>query len=173
MPDPAPSPSSSNLKKQIIAARNVLFGAGYFLILNLPEGWGITRSYLEPDIHSTVQRGPITWVEAGEAYQVIFNPLRKTALDLLIQIKRGKHDQMDLKEVKSASQGQGVAGGHPASYCFGEVREGLFKKKIRNTLRVSFYCPELQHTVFLHFTGKCQEADLREICESLAGLECH
>jgi hypothetical protein len=112
-------------------------------------------------------------VEAGEAYQVIFNPLRKTALDLLIQIKRGKHDQMDLKEVKSASQGQGVAGGHPASYCFGEVREGLFKKKIRNTLRVSFYCPELQHTVFLHFTGKCQEADLREIYESLAGLECH
>jgi hypothetical protein len=25
----------------------------------------------------------------------------------------------------------------------------------------------------LHFTGKCQETDLREIFDSLAGLECH
>ena len=173
MPEPSPPPPLSNRKKQIIAAKNILFGTGYFLILNLPEGWRITRSYLEPDVQSTVQRGWITWVEAGEANEVVFHPLRKTALDLLIQIRRGKHDPMHLKEMKPSSQGQGVAGGHPASYCFGEVREGLFKKKIRNTLRVSFYCPELQHTVFLHFTGKCQEADLREICESLAGLECH
>jgi hypothetical protein len=173
MPDPSPSPPFHDRKKQIIAAKNILFGAGYFLILNLPEGWRITRSYLEPDVHSTIQRGWITWVEAGEVNQIVFHPQRKIAVDLLIQIKRGNLGQMAVKEVEISSQGQGIAGGHPAFYCFGEVREGLLKKKIRKTLRVSFYCPELQHTIFLHFTGKCQEEDLREIYNSLAGLECH
>jgi hypothetical protein len=164
---------SSERKKQIVAAKNLLFGAGYFLILSLPEGWGITRSYLEPDVHSTVQREHITWVEAGQADQIVFHPLRRISLDFMIQIKRGKHDLLDLKEVQVSSQGSGVAGGHPASYCFGEVKQGLFKKKTYKTLRLSFYCPELNRTLILHFTGNGQDADLREIYESLAGLECH
>ena len=160
-------------KKHIIAAKNILFGTGYFLILSLPEGWRITRSYLEPDIHSTVMRDPITWVEAGQADQIVFHHFRRISMDLMIQIKRGKHDSLALKDVQVSSQGPGIVGGHPATHCFGEVQEGLFKKKIRKTLRVSFYCPELQHTLFLHFTGQCQESDLREIYDSLAELECH
>ena len=160
-------------KKQIIAAKNILFGTGYFVILALPEGWAITRSYLEPDVHSTVMRDPITWVEAGQTDQIVFNPYRKIALDLMIRIKTWKHDLLDLKEVQVSSQGPGVIGGHPASYCFGEVQQGFFKKKTCQTLRTCFYCPEQAHTLFLHFTGKCQEADLREIYESLAALECH
>jgi hypothetical protein len=160
-------------KKQIIAARNILFGSGYFVILSLPEGWRITRSYLEPDIHSTLRRDPITWVDAGQTDQIVFHPLRRISMDLMIQIKRGKHEALDLRGVRVSSQGPGIAGGHPATHCFGEVHEGLFKKKTRKTLRVCFFCPELQHTLFLHFTGKCQEADLKEIYDSLAALECH
>jgi len=173
MPDLPLSPTSSERKKQIVAAKNLLFGTGYFLILSLPEGWGIVRSYLEPDVHSTVGRGGFVWVEAGQTDQIVFNRQRRIALDFMIQIKLGKHDRLDLKEVQVSSQGSGVAGGHPASYCYGEVKQGLFKKKTLKTLRVCFHCPELQHTLFLHFTGKCQEADLREIQESLAVLECH
>jgi hypothetical protein len=164
---------SSEPKKQIVAAKNILFGTGYFVIFSLPPGWGITRSYLEPDIHSTVMRDNITWVEAGQTDQIVFHRARKTAIDLMIQIKLGKHEEMDLKDVIISSQGSGIVGGHPAEYCYGEVREGLFKKKTRKTLRVRLFCPELQHTLFLHFTGTCQEADLREIHESLAALECH
>jgi hypothetical protein len=164
---------SSERKKQIVAAQNPIFGTGYFLILALPEGWGINRSYLGPDVHSTRQRGYITWVEAGQTDQIVFNPSRKIAVDLMIQIKLGKQEKFDLKGVAISSQGSGIAGGHPAEYCYGEVREGLFKKKTRKTLRVRFFCPELQHTLFLHFTGTCQEADLRELYESLAWLECH
>jgi hypothetical protein len=173
MPDLPLTPTPSERKKQIVAGHNILFGAAYFLILALPEGWGIVRSYLEPDVHSTVGRGGFVWVEAGQTDQIVFHRQRRISLDLMIQIKRGKHDRLDLKEVQVSSQGSGVAGGHPASYCFGEVKQGLFKKKTFKTLRVCFHCPELQHTLFLHFTGKCQEADLREINESLAGLECH
>jgi hypothetical protein len=91
----------------------------------------------------------------------------------MIRIKRGEHDAVDLKGVKVSSQGQVSAGGHPASYYFGEIREGLFKKKTRKILRVRFYCPELRHTIFLHFTGTCQDDDLREIFNSFADLECH
>jgi len=173
MPDPCPAPPPSERKKQIVAAKNPLFGTGYFVILALPQGWAITRSYLEPDVHSTLQRGRITWVEAGQTDQIVFHPLRRISLDLMIQIKRGKHDTLDLKGVQVSSQGSGNVAGHPAIHCFGQVQEGLFKKKTRKTLKVCFYCPELQHTLFLHFTGKCQEADLKEIYDSLPSLECH
>ena len=160
-------------KKQIIAAKNILFGTGYFLILSLPEGWRITRSYLEPDIHSTVQREHITWVEAGQTDQIVFNPLKKIALDLVIQVKRGKHEDPGTKGVQISSQGSKMVCGHPASYCIGEVKEGLFKKKTRKTLRFYLYCPELNRTLFLHFTGKCPEADLMELFDSIPSLECH
>ncbi len=143
------------------------------MIMNLPEGWGITRSYLEPDVHSTIRRGSITWVEAGQTDQIVFHPQRKVGLDFMIQVRRGKHEQLGTKGVEISSQGQATAGGHPSSYCFGEFKEGLFKKKIRKTLRVCFYCPELQRTLILHFMGKCQESDLKEILASLAELECH
>jgi len=161
------------LKKHVIAAKNILFGMGYFIILPLPQGWVITRSYLEPDIHSTVRREDIDWIEAGQTDQIVFHPIRRISLDLMIQIKRGKHDGLDLKGVQVSSQLSGTVGGHPATSCWGEIQEGLFRKKTRKTLRVRFFCPELQHTLFLHFTGTCQETDLREIYDSLAGLECH
>jgi hypothetical protein len=173
MPDLPPSLAPSERNKQFVAAKNLLFGTSYFVILSLPEGWGVVRSYLEPDVHSTVDLNGFTWVEAGQTDQIVFHRQRRIAVDFMIQIKRGKHDRLDLREVQVSSQGSGVAGGHPASYCYGEVKQGLFRKKTLKTLRVCFHCPDLQHTLFLHFTGTCQEADLRELYESLAGLECH
>ncbi len=161
------------LTKHIIAARNILFGTGYFLILSLPEGWKITRSYLEPDVHSAVQREHITWVEAGQTDQIVFNPLKRIAFDLMIQIKRGKHDGFQVKNVQISSQGTIMVCAHPASYCIGEMQQGLIKKKIVKTLRLSFYCPDLNRTLILHFTGNGQDADLREIYESIPSLECH
>ena len=150
-----------------------MFGTGYFLIWALPEGWRITRSYLEPDIHSTVIRGHITWVEAGQTDQIIFHPLKKVALDLMIRIKRGRHDGLDTKGVQISSQGSQMVSGHPASYCIGEVKQGLIKKKTAKTLRLLFYCSELNRTLLMHFTGKCQDADLKELYESSLLLECH
>jgi len=164
---------SSEPKKHIIAARNFFFGTGCFVILPLPPGWAITQSYLEPDVHSTVEGKDLTWVDAGQTDQIIFHPLKKIALDLTIQIKRGKHDRLQTKDMQITSQGSRMVGGHPASYCMGEVKYGFLKKKSAQTLRFSLYCPELKRTLFLHFTGQCQEADLREIHDSVISLECH
>lgn len=173
MPDLPSFSTPSERKKQIVAAKNLLFGTSYFLIFSLPEGWGIARSYLEPDVHSTVGRGGMVWVEAGQTDQIVFNRQRRIALDLMIQIKRGKCNSLDLKEMQVSSQGSGIVGGHPASYSLGEVKQGLIKKKTYKTLRLCFYCPELQHTLLLHFTGKCQDSDLMEVYDSLPSLECH
>jgi len=173
VPDLPLPPMPSERKKQIVAAKNLLFGTSYFLILSLPEGWGIVRSYLEPDVHSTVGRGGFVWVEAGQTDQIVFNRQKRIALDLMIQIKRGKHEGPDAKDVQISSQGSAIFGGHAASYFWGEVKQGLIKKKAYKTLRVCFYCPELQHTLFLHFTGQCQEADLKELFDSIPNLECH
>jgi hypothetical protein len=164
---------SLDLTQHIVAARNLFFGTSYFVILALPSGWRITRSYLEADVHSRVQRENLTWVEAGQTDQIVFNPLKKVALDLMIQVKRGKQEGLEVKDVQISSQGSQVVCGHPTSYCIGEVKEGLFKKKSRKTLRFSLYCPELNRTLCLHFTGKCQDTDLMEIFESIPSLECH
>jgi len=162
-----------DLTKHIIAAKSLFFGTSYFLILPLPHGWGITRSYLEPDVHSTVRKENLIWVEAGQTDQIVFHPIRKIALDLLIQVKRGKHDNPDFKGMKITSQGSRVISGHEALYFIGEVNQGMIKKKSAKTLRFFFYCPESKRTISLHFTGKCQEAELIEIFDSVTSLECH
>ncbi len=171
MPDPSSVPAER--KKHVIAAKNLLFGTSHFVILSLPESWGVVRSYLEPDVHSTVQRGGLVWVEAGQADQIVFHRSRKIAVDMMVRIKRGKHDSLDLKGVQISSRGSGVLNGHQASYCYGEVKQGFPFKKSYQTLRLFFYCPELDHTLYLHFTGRCSEPDLKEIYDSLANLECH
>jgi hypothetical protein len=161
------------LTKHIVAAKNLFFGTSYFVILALPNGWRITRSYLEADVHSRVQRGNLTWVESGQTDQIVFNPLKRIALDLMIQVKPGKQEGLSVKDMQISSQGSQMVCGHPASYCVGEVKQGLFKKKLAKTLRLFLYCPELNRTLFLHFTGKCQDTDLMDICESIPSLECH
>jgi len=161
------------LTKHIIAAKNLFFGTSYFLILPLPVGWGITRSYLEPDVHSSVRKENLLWVEAGQTDQIVFHPIRKIALDLMIQVKRGRHDNPKLKGLQITSQGSRVISGHEALYFIGEVNQGMIKKKSAKTLRLFFYCPELKRTISLHFTGKCQEAELMEIFDSVTSLECH
>lgn len=162
-----------DVTRHIIAARSFFFGTGCFLILTLPKDWGLTKSYLDPDVHSTVAGKDMIWVEAGQTDQIVFHPLKRVALDLTILIKRGKHDTLQTKGVEITTQGSRLIGGHPASYCIGEIKYGFIKKKVAKTLRLAFFCPELKRTLFIHFTGKCQEADLLEICASLAFLECH
>lgn len=112
-------------------------------------------------------------MEAGQTDQILFHPLKKIALDLMIQVKRGKHNNPKLKGVQITSQGSRMISGHQALYFIGEVNQGLIKKKLAKTLRLFFYCPELKRTISLHVTGKCQDADLMEIYDSVTGLECH
>lgn len=156
-----------------ISANNILFGATRFLTLALPVGWRITRSYLQPDVHSNVRHGDLLWVEAGQTDQIVYHPLRKIALDLTIVVKRGKRDQLKTKGVEVHSQGSLIINGHEASYYLGEVGVGFLKKKLARSLCLSFHCSELGRTIMISFTGACQEAELLEIFESLSGLKCH
>ncbi len=173
MDDPPSPEMNSEPKKKIIAAKNILFGTGYFLILSLPEGWRVVRTYLDPDIHSTVTRGNITWIEAGQTDQIVYHPGKNIALDLMIQIKRGKHNGPEDKGVQKSAEGSKTVAGHPAQYVIGEVKQGFLRRKSAKTMRFCYYCPEKNHTFFVHFTGKCPEADLMEIYESFADSECH
>ena len=162
-----------NLAQHDISANNILFGLTHFLTLTLPADWGITRSYLHPDVQCNVRRGDLVWVEAGQTDQVVYHPLRRIALDLTILIKRGKRDEFKSKGVQIHSRGSLIINGHEASYILGEVGVGFFKKKLARTLRLCFYCSELDRTIIITFTGNCQDADLREILGSLPGLRCH
>jgi hypothetical protein len=156
-----------------ISANNILFGLTHFLTLTLPADWGITRSYLHPDVQGNVRRGDLVWVEAGQTDQVVYHPLRRIALDLTIVVKRGKRDEFKSKGVQIHSRGSLIINGHEASYILGEVGVGFLKKKLARKLCVSFHCSELGRTILISFTGTCQEADLREIFGYLPELKCH
>ncbi|MFH1241926.1 MAG: hypothetical protein V1689_06125, partial [Pseudomonadota bacterium] len=88
---------SVNHSEHKISANNILFGLSHFLTLALPADWRITRSYLQPDVHTNVRRGELLWVEAGQTDQVVYHPSRKIALDLTIVVKRGKRDEFKTK----------------------------------------------------------------------------
>ncbi|NIN00371.1 MAG: hypothetical protein GTO24_20510 [candidate division Zixibacteria bacterium] len=156
-----------------ISANNLLFGLSHFLTLALPADWRITRSYLQPDVHSNVRRGDLAWVEAGQTDQVVYHPLKKIALDLTIVVKRGKRGEFKTKGVDVHSRGSLMINGHEASYFLGEVGVGFLKKKLARKLCLSFHCSELGRTIMISFTGTCQEADLREIFGCLSDLKCH
>jgi hypothetical protein len=156
-----------------IFAKNILFGDTSFLTLTLPADWRITRSYLQPDVHSNVKRGPFIWVQAGQTDQVVFHPLKKIALDLTIIVKRGNRDRFKTKGVTIRSQGSKMIDGHEALYILGEIGIGFFKRKVANTLRLFFHCPQLERTIKISFTGTCPDADLQEIFESLSESKCH
>ncbi len=156
-----------------ISAKNILFGLSHFLTLALPPDWMITGSYLQPDVHTNVRCGELVWVEAGQTDQVVYHPSRKLALDLTIEVKRGKRDHFKTKGVAIHSQGSLTINGHEASYILGEVGIGLLKKKLVKTLRLYFHCSESGRTIMISFTGACQEADIIEIFEYLPKSKCH
>jgi len=156
-----------------ISANNILFGATNFLTLALPADWGVTRSYLQPDVHTNVKQGAIAWVQAGQTDQIVYHPMKKIALDLTIIVKRGQRDGFKTKGIMVHSEGLLMINGHEASYLLGEVKIGFLKKKVAKTLRLSFHCPELERTIMISFSGTCQEADLQEIFASLPGCKCH
>jgi len=162
-----------NLAQHDISANNILFGLTHFLTLTLPADWRITRSYLQPDVQCNVRRGSLIWVEAGQTDQIVYHPSRRIALDLTIVVKRGKRDELRSKGVAVHSRGSLMINGHEASYILGEVGVGFLKRKLAETMRLSFYCSELGRTIIISFTGNCQDADLREILGSLPGLKCH
>ena len=162
-----------NKAEHDISANNILFGVTHFLTLALPPDWGITRSYLQPDVQSNVRRGDLVWVDAGQTDQIVYHPSRRIALDLTIVVKRGRRDEPKSKGVALHSRGSLMINGHQAPYILGEVGVGFLKKKLARTLRLSFYCSELDRTLIITFTGNCQDADLREILGSLPELKCH
>ncbi|MFX1555385.1 MAG: hypothetical protein ACFFBV_15785 [Promethearchaeota archaeon] len=162
-----------NQAQHDIAANNILFGLTHFLTLALPPDWRITKSYLQPDVQCNVRRGNLVWVEAGQTDQIVYHPTRRIALDLTIVVKRGKRDELKSKGVALHSEGWIIINDHEAPYILGQVGVGFLKKKPARTLRLSFYCSELDRTIIISFTGNCQEADLREILGSLPGLKCH
>jgi hypothetical protein len=156
-----------------IIANNILFGLTHFLTLPLPADWRITRSYLQPDVHTNVRRGEELWVEAGQTDQVVYHPSRKIGLDLTILVKRGKKEGFNTKGVRVQSRGSLMINGHEASYHLGEMGVGFLKRKRARTLQLSVHCSELGRTIMISFTGNCQDADLQEILECLSGLKCH
>lgn len=160
--------------EHVISASNILFGLSRFLTLGLPAEWRVSRSYLEPDVHSNVRRGDTMWVEAGQADQIVYHPTRKIALDLTVSVKRGKRDALKATDVPVVhSRGSCMVNGHEADYLLGEARVGFLGRKRARTLRLAVHCSESGRTIMVGFTGACQEPDLLEIFACLPGLRCH
>ena len=156
-----------------IEANNILFGLTRFLTLTLPVEWKITRSYLQPDVHTNVRRGAGLWVEAGQTDQIVYHPLRRVALDMTIMVKRGMPKEMKTKGIDIHSQGTLTINTHEASYYLGEVGIGFLKRKRARTLGLCISCSDLGRTIMIRFTGNCQETDLKGILSAIPYSKCH
>src|SRR5919199_880700 len=70
-----------------ISAANLLFGAGAFLTLALPEGWELAPGQARPEIAACHMRGERRWVVAGDAWYTVQHDSRRVALELAIGIR--------------------------------------------------------------------------------------
>jgi hypothetical protein len=161
------------ITKHLIAARNFLLGVANFLILPLPKNWRLGMGNFPPEVNSNVRRGDFLWVNDGRASHILFDEEKRTGVELIVNISRGKRKRFKprLSEVKA--QGATYVGGHEATYVLGKTAKGLFKKKTFSTLQLSFYCDGTRRTINMELTGKCDEGDLHRILEAISSLECH
>lgn len=160
-------------KDHLIAATNILFGVANFLILSLPKAWRFGREISPPEVDSNIRRGDSLWVTSGRASHILYNEERGVGLELVVIISKGKARGFKPKASEVSAQGPMRAGGHEATYLLGRVKRGFFKKKMVETLQLSFYCDRTGRTITLNLTGDCAEGDLQQILEAIPKLECH
>jgi len=157
----------------LIAATNVWFGIANFLILPLPKGWRFGREIHPSEVNSKTQRGDSSWVTSGRASHVVFNDDKRVGLELIVSISKGKGGEFKPKLGQMRDQGLIRLGGHEAHYALGEVEWGFFRKRVVQSLRLSFYCDQTNRTIAIALTGTCPMDDLVQILEAMSLLMCH
>ncbi|MDI3316958.1 MAG: hypothetical protein QJR14_05010 [Bacillota bacterium] len=158
--------------EHLIAAHNLILGTVNFLVLSLPEGWGLSDPGGPPEVESRVLRDGVSWARDGQAaYLLRLADGRLARLDLRAgpatpPVPSGFRPERPVAEVP--------VGGHPARAESGRARPFLGRfGRARPVLTLAFRCPETDRGLRLSVWGELRPEEREELLQSLAAVACH
>jgi hypothetical protein len=148
-----------------ISAANLLFGAGTFLALALPEGWELAPGLARPEIAACHMRGERRWVVAGDAWYTVQHEGRQVALELAITIRaRGRRPN-------GAERTQ--IGRHWADVRHWTRRRGFPQRWLVHFSEVRWRCEPTERDIAITLSSRAKHAAFADVLAGLQGVRCH
>jgi hypothetical protein len=148
-----------------ISAANLLFGAGAFLALALPEGWTLAPGQARPEIAACHTRGERRWVVAGDAWYTVRHDDRRVALELAIAIRsRGRGKE---------SAGRMQAGGHWAVVRHWSRRRGFIRRWTVHFSEARWRCEPTERDIIITLSSRAPHSVFAEVLAGLQEVRCH
>jgi hypothetical protein len=148
-----------------ISAANVLFGAGAFLALALPEGWDLAPGQARPEIAACHMRGDRRWVVAGDAWYTVRNDGRQVALELAISIR---------SRMRAAAGDERLPiGGHWAGLRHWNHRRGFARRWMVYFSELRWRCDPTERDITITLSSRAPPVVFAEVLVGLQKLRCH
>ncbi len=162
-----PNNSTLALTPYDIQFRNLIFGRGALFRLYLPEDWALDRGLAPPEVTAAHERGGTRWVAAGQAWYVVYHPVRRWALELAVRVRPAPP--------RHAPSGQPLeVNGHIAQVRFHQKRRGLpWRRHTVTFMTIAWVCPQTERYLELEFSGWCPEEGFAAMREAVRHLGCH
>jgi len=148
-----------------ISATNLLFGAGAFLALALPDGWELSPGQARPEIAACHVRGERRWVVAGEAWYVVRHTGRQVALELAITIRASQRERAGEERMQVA--------GHWATVRHWVRQRGFPHRWAVHFSEVCWRCESTERNITITLSSRASHAAVAEVLATLEGVRCH
>jgi hypothetical protein len=148
-----------------ISAANLLFGAGAFLALALPEDWELAPGQARPEIAACHVRGDRRWVVAGEAWYVVRHTGRQVALELAIGIRASQRERAGAERMQVAE--------HWAVARHWVRRRGFPRRWTVYFSEAHWRCERTERTITITLSSRAPHAAFAEVLAGLEGVRCH
>ncbi|HEX9441992.1 MAG TPA: hypothetical protein VF909_20050 [Roseiflexaceae bacterium] len=148
-----------------ISATNLLFGAGAFLALALPEGWELAPGQARPEIAACHVRGERRWVVAGDAWYVVRHTGRQVALELAIAIRASQYERPGEERMQVAE--------HWAAVRHWIRQRGFPRRWTVHFSEVRWRCEWTERNITITLSSRAPHAAFAEVLTGLEGVRCH
>jgi hypothetical protein len=148
-----------------ISAANMLFGAGAFLALALPDGWELAPGPARPEIAACHMRGNRRWVVAGDAWYTVRHDHRRVALELALTIRAHRTAVTGMEQMQ--------IGGHWAEVRHWSRRRGFLQRWWVHFSQVSWCCEPTDRDIVVTLSSRAPHAAFAEVLAGLQGVRCH
>jgi len=148
-----------------ISAANLLFGAGAFLALALPESWTLAPGPARPEIAACHTRGGRRWVVAGDAWYTVRQDDRRVALELAIAIRLRRRAARGAQRME--------VGGHWAKVHHWTRRRGFIRRWTVHFSEVRWRCEPTERDISVTLSSRAPHSAFAEVLDALQKVRCH
>jgi len=148
-----------------ISAANLLFGAGAFLALALPDGWELAPGPARPEIAACHVRGERRWVVAGDAWYTVRHDGRQVALELAIAIRTRGRGPVGAERTQ--------VGQHWAEVRHWTRRRGFLRRWLVHFSEIHWRCESTERDITITLSSRAPHAAFVEVLSGLQQVHCH